>query len=632
MSGQTKFKRVQETDLETGLTAVAIQGRDVDGKTVEVTFGDPVLGFLPLAGGEMTGDIEFDGNVYGLGLKQTASADPVETKLLFNQDEGIKIESTVYDNLVDRNIVSRSSVSNSPQGIYFNTNTDGYSAEMNFSQQSLRLQFDNPLSKGIVGTTFFDKQNDPLAYAQLSDLSNLSILATGLAEGGLLTVNTDTAKFNQAAGFGYIRNGSTDVENSTLTKVTWAEQLAITVPNLATQEQTFVARDITGALFYSPNPFTATQRRSYMPIGVLVHLNNTSINYIDFNPSVAIEIGAQVQDILAFIKFKSLSGNRIFPFSTNLKIKKEAGRVFKPGANFGNLTTQPHSFDLPAQDPITFRYRTQTGVEGSDVTDINPAIYDVNGTITAMPATATLATIQRIYIFQDGIIRIQPGQRFFNNLNEAVTAINSDIFTTDSDIFNNGLYLGAIVLIRGTTNLSLLAQAIFVPSSGTCDNGSIPAGVGFVPTSGTDAGVPMDGLYETTNATRFFKNLGTTKSGFEFSVNGIGGTGLFFENTAGSIYNTMRLRQGDVLIQSNEPSFGGILGATYFNKVSNGYAFAQLQDVAIINTTTTALSLATLNSTYPTASYGVKIICKSINKIYVKDATGWEAISTTTVV
>jgi hypothetical protein len=583
MSGQTKFKRVQETDLETGLTAVAIQGRDVDGKTVEYPLA------LPLTGGEMTGDIILD--------------------------DAVSVLPKVGGGGYYLGDVELGAISISVTGL-------------------ISLRSENPLFKGIIGDSLLNKQNDPFAYAQLGDLSNLSILATGLAQGGLLTINTDTAKFNQAAGFGYIRDGSTNVENSIVTKVTWAEQLAITVPNIATQKQTYVARDgVTGALFFSPNPFTSTQRRSYMPIGVLVHLDNTNIGYIDFNPAVAIEVGAQVQDILAFIKFKSLSGNRIFPFSTNLKIKKEAGRVFKPGANFGNLTTQPHSFDLPAQDPITFRYRTQTGVESSDVTDINPAIYDVNGTITAMPATATLATIQRIYIFQDGIIRIQPGQRFFNNLNEAVTAINSDIFTTDSDIFNNGLYLGAIVLIRGTTNLSLLAQAIFVPSSGTCDNGSIPAGVGFVPTSGTDAGVPMDGLYETTNATRFFKNLGTTKSGFEFSVNGIGGTGMFFEDSAGSgRYNTMRLRQGDVLLQSNEPSFIGIVGTAFYNKQSSGNTFAQLADVAIINTTTTALSLATLNSTYPTASYGVKIICKSINKIYVKDSTGWEEISTTTVV
>jgi hypothetical protein len=305
---------------------------------------------------------------------------------------------------------------------------------------------------------------------------------TGLSQGGLLTINVDNTKFDVASGFGYIVNGHSDPEQPTTTKVTWSDKIANTIPNLATQKTTYVAIDINGDLFLTANPLTATQRRNYIRLGVLVHLDNTVLSYIDNQPVVNLEIGGQVQDILEAFGFKSLSGNRIFPVSTNMKIKKEAGKVFKSGANFNNLTTQPHTFDLTAQNPITFRYRTQTGAEGVDITDINPAIYDVNGTITAMPATATLATIQRVYVFQDNVIRIQPGQRFFNNLNEAVTAINSDVFITNDDISDNGLYLGAIVLIRGTTNLSLLAQAIFVPSIGTTTNGSTAAApLGYTP-------------------------------------------------------------------------------------------------------------------------------------------------------
>lgn len=40
MSGHTEYKRLQETDLEEGLTAVELQGRDVDGKTVAVPLYD----------------------------------------------------------------------------------------------------------------------------------------------------------------------------------------------------------------------------------------------------------------------------------------------------------------------------------------------------------------------------------------------------------------------------------------------------------------------------------------------------------------------------------------------------------------------------------------------------------------
>jgi hypothetical protein len=297
--------------------------------------------------------------------------------------------------------------------------------------------------------------------------------ATGLNQGGLLAINTDAAKFDLSAGFGYVVNGHYDPDNTTYTKVTWTAKIANVIPNLATQKQTYIAIDINGDLFLTNAPLTATQRRNYIRIGVLIHLNNSEVTYIDNQPTVNIEIGGQVQDILEALGFRSLSGNRVFPVSNNLKIKKELGRVFKSGANFDNLTTQPHSFTLAAQEPITFRYRTQTGAEGSDITDITPAIYDLNGTITPVGATATLATIQRVYIFQDGVIRIQPGQRVFTTLNAAITALNSDVFVTDLDIAENGLYLGAIVLTRNTVDLSNISQAIFAPSIGTTANGSV---------------------------------------------------------------------------------------------------------------------------------------------------------------
>ncbi len=302
----------------------------------------------------------------------------------------------------------------------------------------------------------------------------LSVMS-GLSQGGVLSINTNTAKFNVSAGFGYIVNGHTNPDVPIKTRVAIAASTANVLPNIGSTPQTFVSIDINGVLNLTPNPLTPTERRNFIRLGVIIHLNNTTIEFIDNQPTVNIEVGGQVQDLLEAFGFRSLSGNRIFPVGANLKIKKELGKLFKAGANFRNLSTQPHTFTLAAQDPITFRYRTQTGAESSDLTDINPGIFDSNGTSTAMPATATLASIQRIFIFQDGLIRIQLGQRFFNNLNEAITAINSDVFITDSDISENCLYLGAIVMIRGTTALNNLAQAVFVPSNGVSANGSTSA-------------------------------------------------------------------------------------------------------------------------------------------------------------
>jgi hypothetical protein len=381
----------------------------------------------------------------------------------------------------------------------------------------------------------------------------LSVMS-GLSQGGVLSINTNTAKFNVSAGFGYIVNGHTNPDVPIKTRVTIAASTANVLPNIGSTPQTFVAIDINGVLKLTPNPLTPTERRNFIRLGVIIHLNNTTIEFIDNQPTVNIEVGGQVQDLLEAFGFRSLSGNRIFPVSTNLKIKKELGKAFKSGANFRNLSTQPHTFTLAAQDPITFRYRTQTGAESSDLTDINPGIFDSNGTSTAMPATATLASIQRIFIFQDGLIRIQLGQRFFNNLNEAITAINSDVFITDSDISENGLYLGAIVMIRGTTNLSLLSQAVFVPSSGVSANGSTSAApLGY---TAEDAANKQNSLVVDGTAAKY-PTVDATNAGLDLKANISG------ENFTGDI----QIIKNDVnqsafkLINNNTPATSLFLGA-----------------------------------------------------------------------
>jgi hypothetical protein len=410
--------------------------------------------------------------------------------------------------------------------------------------------------------------------------------ATGLNQGGLLTINTDAAKFDLSAGFGYVVNGHSDPDNTTYTKVTWTAKIANVIPNLATQKQTYVAIDINGDLFLTNVPLTATQRRNYIRIGVLIHLNNSAVTYIDNQPTINIEIGGQVQDILEALGFRSLSGNRVFPVSNNLKIKKELGRVFKSGANFDNLTTQPHSFTLAAQEPITFRYRTQTGAEGSDITDITPAIYDLDGTITPVAATATLATIQRVYIFQDGVVRIQPGQRVFTTLNAAITALNSDAFVTDLDIAENGLYLGAIVLTRNTVDLSNISQAIFAPSIGTTANGSVASpALGYTAedVANKQNSLAVDGTgakYTTVDAVNAGLNtkisgLGTTNQLAKFTASGAVGNSSIFDNGNAGIGTTATGEKlsvnGNIVIVSN--------GSLKFGNVSNNNNVAGISQV-----------------------------------------------------
>jgi hypothetical protein len=305
---------------------------------------------------------------------------------------------------------------------------------------------------------------------------SLHTTATGVSQGGVLSINVgDNGLFDISSGSGYVVNGHTNVEIPISTFVSWTTKTGIVPAYLASHNASYIGLDISGNVYQSPVKFTSTERRNIIGLGLSVHPNRTSIFIINNFPFINVEVGAQVQDILSVLGFRSVGGNRILPrdATSTLQLKKEAGTAFKPGANFDTLITQPHFFQLPEQLPVIFRYRTQTGAEGSNITSIDPGIYDLNGTITAIPSTATLASVQQIYIFQRGDVRIQPGQKYYSNLSEAALGINSGYFKTEENIAANGLYLGSICMTRNGTNLNNIQEFIFVPSQGTTTNGSI---------------------------------------------------------------------------------------------------------------------------------------------------------------
>jgi hypothetical protein len=307
----------------------------------------------------------------------------------------------------------------------------------------------------------------------------LHTTSTGLSKGGEISKHSiDMTKFNITKGFGYIVNGHTDVEVPISTRVEW-DDIEATAKYLATNHATYIGIDILGDLVQRSVRFTDTERRDIIQLGLVVHPDNTEIFIVNNEPTLNVELGAQVQDILSILGFRSISGNRILPSSsaTTMQLKKDAGVLFKAGANFENETTRPHSFDSAGISTVQFKYRSHSGREDPYTNTIIPTIWDntleTNPTVfPSIPATATLASVQQVYIFRNNEIRIQPGQKYYNNLTESIIGINSTYFITEENIENNGLYLGSICMIYGATDLNNSQQVIFVPSQGTTTNGS----------------------------------------------------------------------------------------------------------------------------------------------------------------
>lgn len=289
-------------------------------------------------------------------------------------------------------------------------------------------------------------------------------VSTGLHDGGVLSINASTTTYDIAAGSGIVVDNITDPDDATITHVSWTAKINQAPTNILTQLVTYISINSSGNIVESAVPPSATSRRTDIVLGVIIHSNNINVNAVNQLPVVAIDVGAQVQDILAFIGFRSTEGNVITFAGVDLTIQKTAGIGFKGGANYQTLKSQPHEFAMTALNPVTFRYRNQDGTEGTGITAIDPTTWDDNGTTTAVANNK--ATIQRVFVFPSNQIRIQRGQQEFASFNEAVTEAGTENFIVETNISENGLFLGSIVLKKEVTDLSDSSEAIFITPTG----------------------------------------------------------------------------------------------------------------------------------------------------------------------
>lgn len=312
------------------------------------------------------------------------------------------------------------------------------------------------------------------------------VASTGIRSGGVLSINGgDNTKFDCTAVTAVFITATPPY----ITYVTAGPFTAQTVTNIGTQNATYVALDINGNLVQFSAALTPSQRRTYAEIGVLIHSNLTNLNAI--NQLVATVAGgvSQVHDFMEAVGPLNLTGNKYTANGANLNVNVSAGTIHKYGSNFQTDPTNPHRVTTSAGTAITFRYRTQTGAEGADVTAINPNLYDNAGTLTAVPNNKF--TVQRITRFQSEMTRIQYGQTVYDSLNEAVASIATETFVTETNIAENGILRAFLVVREDATALNNAAQALFleVPkfggaaanAGGALTSANIIAALGYTP-------------------------------------------------------------------------------------------------------------------------------------------------------
>lgn len=322
---------------------------------------------------------------------------------------------------------------------------------------------------GQTGVVVLDADDidDALTTNKFTSQEDINLLyniaSTGILDFDGLSINVDITKFDVGAISAWFVDNSNPLLPTRQFK-SFVATTANSVTNLATQNVTYIAIDSTGALQQSSVPFEPEQQRDWIPLGVIVHSNRTSINAVNNQPVVSFNVNSQLSDLMESIGFFNISGNIFTPNGVNLNINKSAGHVFKQGSNFLNNNKDPHTLSLSGLvAPSNIRYRLSNGTEYANTAVIDPNFYELAGVRTAVPGGKF--QIQRIYLFQSNLIRIQYGQEIYGSLAVAIESIATEPFIVEQNILENGLFRGLLIVKQAATDLTDTSRAAFIEAA-----------------------------------------------------------------------------------------------------------------------------------------------------------------------
>jgi hypothetical protein len=326
----------------------------------------------------------------------------------------------------------------------------------------------------------------------LNQADRKGLLSTGLIKNGTISINVDNTKYNVSAGVGVVSNFD-NPESPTSQIVNFAGVTGKTPAYLNTSNLTYIAVNASGSIVEQASPFTSSQQKDLILLGAVVHSDLTTINVVNNIANPTNSVGGQLHDFMQAVGALNLSGNKYTANGANLTLDKSAGTIFKLGVNFVNDWRKPHELSQSAGTSITFRYRTQTGFEGSDRIAIDPTLYDLAGVLTAVPNNKW--SIQTVTLFQTGLTRIQYGQNVYNSLAEAEAALFTRDYVAESNIAANGITRAYIILKKECTALNNASDCKIIESTkfgGLASGGtaitsaSILSALGYTPANDVD--------------------------------------------------------------------------------------------------------------------------------------------------
>lgn len=342
-----------------------------------------------------------------------------------------------------------------------------------FRTQNLRLLgnlFDKNNSLGAKGYSLHSTGDGTAWQADLNEDS-------GILTGGVLSIGSgNTISVTAGTGQIYSRSVISSEVVTTLTNVSWNAFTNVSLTYLATKQFTYLYINQLGTLVQSDTVFSDQVFKDYIVIGIVVHLNSSTVNAVINSQNAAYGDAHRLYELYNSFGPMKRSGLSLSANGANLKINRADGTILLIGCNYTTNQFEPDIATLTAYTDVKFVRVRANGTggftfdsnSGSLYTAIDPNNYD-NGTGTLASVTAGYWTIQRFYLFPnipntsvtDRLVNYY-GVATYATLSDALTALPNENFSESPFTARDAVFLGYLIVKQGITDLSSASNAKFL--------------------------------------------------------------------------------------------------------------------------------------------------------------------------
>ena len=199
----------------------------------------------------------------------------------------------------------------------------------------------------------------------------------------------------------------------TVTQFVLPTGTGITPTFLASSEITYIgASSTSSSIVQSATPFTPTQTRTIVPIGKLLHHDNTDLTETQFRPVVARATASSFNDFLEMTG-PVTSGFKIGTNTVNNALSIGPGRIMVPGIGMDSAwQLAPNTIEFAQRtNHQSFRHVTQDGTLAAAVTQINTTNYNTSGNTIASFGSGWCTTRSIWQGFDGTVYVLYPTQR-----------------------------------------------------------------------------------------------------------------------------------------------------------------------------------------------------------------------------